>query len=191
METADPAKIETEAKNMNIKPQFSNLSQGSISMKSLILSILGIVIVCAIVSTVTLLFVIPKYIAHRDRKLPTSVMGAMRTINAAQAIYLERSQAQRYGTMEELIAAGYIDKSWASGNLAGYKIEIGLGSNPIYQYWVKATPLKKNFRTVNSSDQFYYFTNQGGVIRLSSTNFQVNNANCMPGKGFSYRSRRG
>ena len=170
---------------MNAKPSASNPSKNSIPMEKLFLNVSGIVILSIIVSTITILFVVPEYSARiQNRKLPTEIAPALMTINASQAIYSERSKNQRYGTMAELIADGYIDKSWASGNVAGYRIEMGLGSNSKFQYWVKATPLNSHFTKSELPNQPYYFTNQDCVVRNSSTNFQINKVNCTPKKGF-------
>ncbi|MDF1667474.1 MAG: hypothetical protein P1V97_37380, partial [Planctomycetota bacterium] len=88
-------------------------------------------------------------------------VGSLRTINASQAIFLEREGSQKYGTLKALMASGYIDNVLGSGEKQGYKFIVQLGSNPEYEYWAAADPIAKGGK--------YLFTNQSGVIYESDS----------------------
>ncbi|MDF1667531.1 MAG: hypothetical protein P1V97_37680, partial [Planctomycetota bacterium] len=99
-----------------------------------------------------------------EKKSPSAgnklaAIGAMKTFNTAQAIYRERNQDQKYGTLKELVSSQMIDNVLGSGEKNGYKFIVQPGPNSKYEYWVAADPIAKGGK--------YLFTNQNGVIYQS------------------------
>jgi hypothetical protein len=86
----------------------------------------------------------------------------MRTLNACQAIYLERSKSQRYGGLADLMNENYLNQHFGSGRYRGYlfKIEVDPKSSQ-YLYKIWASPIESDVTGTR-----YFFTNQSGVIRF-------------------------
>lgn len=106
----------------------------------------------------------------------------MGKIDAAQAIYLERSGKFRFGTMKELRAAGYLKEEFDRGEFNGYHYEIGFDSPKKQEYWVKGTPLK------SAQHNYYFFSSSkmGWYGRSSSTDFRVNRREASVGTDFTH-----
>lgn len=93
-----------------------------------------------------------------------SAIGTLRALHSAQAIFLETSKVQRYGSLAELFEKKMIDKVLASGKKNGYQFKIHLGDkdgkNKEYVFHMTAAPIE-----VSKTGNRYFYTDQSGVIR--------------------------
>lgn len=110
----------------------------------------------------------------------SEIIRAIGSIHAAQAIYIERMPKREYGTLSQLMEAGYINHEIQDGVWRGYRIEIQPGPNPRENYWIKVSPLDPN-----RDEAYYWFAQSYGRFERSSTDFAVDTINCKPGKGFT------
>ena len=124
-----------------------------------------------------------EYADSQNPRDDSQVVESLRAINAGQAIYQERHDNYHYGTLEELILAGYIAPHFGSREWQGYRYEFGLAANRQQGYWVKISPIEPR------KGEYFYFINESSRIRTSTTDFTVDKVNCTPGKGFSAKAR--
>lgn len=107
--------------------------------------------------------VIPNLSSHHRPSNESSAIGSLRSITTAQSIYFERYKA--YGNLEQLGAANLIDPVLASGTKQNYRITLTPTNTPplIYAYTATANPA-----SIYSGNR-YFFVDQSGVIRFSSS----------------------
>ena len=95
-----------------------------------------------------------------------SAVGALRTISASQAIFLERDASQKYGTLGQLGKAGLIDAVLATGKKQGYLFKVtagdAKGEQKGFLWSATASPAKPG-----KSGKRHFFVDQTGVIRVS------------------------
>jgi type II secretory pathway pseudopilin PulG len=135
---------------------------------------------CSLISVVAVVaaIAIPNLMEARKHGNEAAAMGSLRTINASQAIYIERSKSQKYGNLQDLGNDEYLDTVLAAGTKNGYKFEVWPSpSNPNYEYWVKASPVKPG----ETGERFFY-TNQTGAIHFSKSDFDIDRATGKPSK---------
>lgn len=102
-------------------------------------------------------------------------------ILGAQYIYRERIGGGRFGTLKQLRAAGYLKEEFHDGELNGYHFQLGFESPKRLRFWIKASPLKPE---KEGDLQFYFFTNDGGTILKSASDFTVLPRTCSTGPDF-------
>ncbi|MDF1665988.1 MAG: hypothetical protein P1V97_29800 [Planctomycetota bacterium] len=139
---------------------------------------LGILLFC-ILSALAVSFVFEfRNIGTRGHWNWKSAIRSMRTINAAQALFIKRNPKKSYGTLEELGADAYIDDVLSSGSKQGYSFEmvqrIEKGKQ---QYWVKASPvapprLDGEVFFLDQRNERFFFTNELGVIYQTFSDFE-------------------
>lgn len=82
-------------------------------------TLIELMIVIAIIAIVAAI-AIPNLLEARKHANEASTVGALKTIVAAEATYLERSEAGTYGELGDLRDAGYLDNVLGSGSKQGY-----------------------------------------------------------------------
>ena len=137
-------------------------------------TLIEMMIVIAIIAIIAAI-AIPNLLEARKHGDEASAIGSLKTINASQAIYLERGASGTYGDLGDLQADGYIDDVLGGGAKQGYNIGIRID--------VKLNPAS-SFLPITPPGQYEYFayafaavpgqtgnrtfvTNQSGVIRFS------------------------
>jgi hypothetical protein len=103
----------------------------------------------------------PNLIEARKHGNEASAMGCLRTINEAQAIYLEKSPNQGYGDLHDLYKEDLIDNELASGVKYNYRFYLRITQ---YGYDVLAVYTESPKQTETRT----FYTTQRGVIRLGS-----------------------
>ena len=139
-------------------------------------SLIELLIVVAIILIIAAI-AIPNLLQSRIAANQASAVGSCRTINTAMITYASTYNtgfAPDLGSLGGTVspptssAAGLIDNVLASGVKSGYKFTCTIGtpdvSGRINTYSVNASPI-----TVGTTGTNYYFTDQSGVIRQSST----------------------
>lgn len=120
------------------------------------------------VAAVLLTFIalkLPPIFHRRPPNYEASAVSSLRTLISAEAIYLERSQGNVYGSLADLHSTGLIDSSLASGVRIGYRFKLTVDqNNPEYLFTITASPLKPG----KTGDR-WFFVNQTGVFRFSET----------------------
>lgn len=149
---------------------------------SSIVTALGMFCGSVLVAAFAVMVLIPQWMSYRYRNSYHEARSIVETIRMAQLIYLERSPKQVYGTLLELKESGFLERVEIDANneASGYRFEIGLGLDRRYEYWLKASPIEPGV----TGDIFFY-SNQGGIIQHSSTDFRVNQLTGDYGPGFT------
>lgn len=112
--------------------------------------------------------IIPNCISACCYTNDSAAIGSLRTINASQAVFLERSPLKRYGSLEELGEDHYIDNILREGFKRGYVFQVAQRTvDGVHQYWVKACPEFPG----ETGDRFF-FTNEKGVIYETERYFE-------------------
>ena len=124
-------------------------------------TLIELMIVIAIIAIIAAI-AIPNLLEARKHGNEASAVGSLRTINASQAIYLERNAAQIYGDLTGLAADGYVDAVLGAGSKQGFIFAVPTNSQ--YAYTATGDPADPG----NTGDR-YFFTNQAGVITFSNT----------------------
>lgn len=107
-----------------------------------------------------------------------SAIRSMRTIHAAQALFLERGSMGRYGSLEELREANYIDEVLGNGQKQGYAFELAQRTvNGDHQFWVKASPqtpvrVQGEVFFLDQRGERFFFINQTGILYQSYSDFE-------------------
>jgi hypothetical protein len=105
--------------------------------------------------------------AMRLKGNEASAIGSLRTLQAAQAIFIERDASQEYGTLKQLVAAQFIDSVLATGKKHGYSFKVHVGDkegkNKEYKFHVTATPIEPG-----KTGKRCFYTDQSGVIRFET-----------------------
>jgi hypothetical protein len=87
----------------------------------------------------------------------------LRDLKNAQAIYIEKSTVESYGTLKQLIAAGLANSDLSSGRHNGYHFAIHVDKKqPQYEFSMTAEPIENSV----TGDR-YFFTSQSGVLRFN------------------------
>lgn len=125
-------------------------------------------VVLFVLSFLALLF-ISNFMGSCDCGNPRSAaIGSLRTLNASQAIFLERSPFRRYGSLTELMKDGYIDEILGKGEKRFYNFQVAHRKlEGKVEYWVKASPV-----SLEDNEYHFYYTNQTGIIYFSSHDFE-------------------
>lgn len=124
-------------------------------------TLIELMIVIAIIAIIAAI-AIPNLLEARKHGNEASAVGSLRTVNASQAIYLERSPSQQYAdTLASLSAEGYVDNVLGAGSKQGYVFTTTGASE--YEYTADGQPA-----VLDQTGNRYFFTNQGGVIRFAS-----------------------
>lgn len=112
----------------------------------------------------------------------SSAIGSLRTLNASQAIFLERSPLGRYGSLTELMNDNYIDEVLGKGEKRSYNFQVAHRKlNGKDEYWVKASPV-----SLEDNEYPFLYTNQTGIIYFSSHDIEPGFQNY---EGFSALTR--
>ena len=82
-------------------------------------TLIELMIVIAIIAIIAAI-AIPNLLEARKHGNETSAVGSLRTVNASQAVYIERTATQIFGTLENLRAGGYLDDVLGNGAKQGY-----------------------------------------------------------------------
>jgi hypothetical protein len=127
--------------------------------------------ILAFVCVAILVIAAPQFLESRRLSGESSAIGSLRTINAAQGIFIERGKNKRYGTLRDLEAAGYIDEVLGSGVKQGHKFEVQLIDGAKHGYWVKVSPV-----IPGETGYRYWLTNQTEVSYFSLEDFKVDRA---------------
>jgi hypothetical protein len=112
-----------------------------------------------------------------------TAIGALKTINTAQAIFREGDKEDDgnldYGSLEELGKTQLIDEKLASGTKSGYSFTVlPSPTTSEFLWYATASPAKPG-----ETGERYFFTNQAGVIFQSMEPFKVNKETCEVPKG--------
>ena len=125
-------------------------------------TLIELMIVIAIIAIIAAI-AIPNLLEARKHGNEASAVGSLRTINASEAIYLERSNAQQYGTLTGLSGDAYVDAVLGSGTKQGYTFSATPDiADPEYIYTADGNPA-----VPGQTGDRYFFTDQGGVIRFA------------------------
>jgi hypothetical protein len=104
----------------------------------------------------------------REQNRDAPVIGALRTLSTAQAIFREgdkeADELLDYGTLEELARANLVDPELGSGTKFGYRFEVRPSrSTPEFLWMATASPIEPR------PDARHYVTNHAGVVFYSTT----------------------
>ena len=129
-------------------------------------AVAGIVMGC--ISVLTFGFVamiaaiaIPNLLASRRAANEAMMINKLRQISSAQATYASTAGFGKYGTLEQLVESGLLDKSLSRGGpLYGYRLEIRVSGN---SFEAVATPVSYGQSTSPGRRSFY--VSSDGVIR--------------------------
>lgn len=140
----------------------------------LVIVLLGVVGLFCTISVVAAI-AIPNLLEARKHANESSAIGALRTINAAQSIHLDRDENGQYaGNMRELAKFGLIDSVLATGEKNGYFFDLKHGSDPRFEYVVTASPTSpevgaRHFKTDQSGVIFFRMDESGEWIAIGSS----------------------
>ena len=126
-------------------------------------TLIELMIVIAIIAIIAAI-AIPNLLEARKHGNETSAVGSLRTINASQAVYLERTSAQTYGSLAQLQSAGYVDSVLGGGAKQGFNFTVdAVSGSATYEYTGTGTPA-----VAGQTGDRSFFSNQSGVIRFST-----------------------
>ena len=125
-------------------------------------TLIELMIVIAIIAIIAAI-AIPNLLEARKHGNETSALGSLRTINASQAVYLERTSAQTYASLTQLRDAGYVDNVLGGGAKQGFNFAVDHGAQPTYEYTGTGAPA-----VAGQTGDRSFFSNQSGVIRFST-----------------------
>jgi type II secretory pathway pseudopilin PulG len=99
------------------------------AIAGLVLSIVSIatVVPVGIIASIT----VPNLLASRRAANEGSAMRSLRTISSAEMIYQNTAGQGRYGTLNDLAAAGLIDATLATGTKNGYNFTVELTTDEL------------------------------------------------------------
>ena len=123
-------------------------------------TLVELMIVLAIIAIVAA-FAIPNLMKSRMTANETAAIGALRTILAAEATYMNRYSV--YGTLDELSAEGLIDSSLAGGRKSGYYYGQVDDDTSDYSYCFGACPIEDG----KSGAKEYCVTQQGTIYQAA------------------------
>jgi type II secretory pathway pseudopilin PulG len=105
---------------------------------------------------------IPNLLASRRAANEGAAQSTLRTLYSAEATYQATSGEGKYGTLDELAAAGLIDVKTASGTKNGYKFTVEVTTNEMNYpgFAVVGVPM-----TYGSSGIRSFYIDETGVIR--------------------------
>lgn len=164
--------------NNEVKPAEAEKSQDGYGCLRPGLWIVGVALFCSLAVLAGAFAYEFQNINTRGHSFWKSAKGSMRTLNASQALFIKRSATQRYGSLDELGADGYIDDVLRAGTKMGYSFEVAHRSvNGTHQYWVKASPVNPprvdgRLFFLDQRGERYFFTNELGVIYQSYSDFE-------------------
>lgn len=101
---------------------------------------------------------IPNMLAARKSANEFAALGRLRTIASAQVTYAEN--ANKYGTIKELIAANLLDTSYDQTVITGYKLTLTVTGDNSYE--AVMTP-----ETTSSGGRSFYIS-EDGVVHFST-----------------------
>lgn len=110
-------------------------------------------------------YLTPEYMDKGTRQMnEVRTIGALRSLQSAQAIYREKSQPQSYGSLKDLVQSKLIDSVLGSGEKNGYRFTCHVGDkdgqNKAFQYHILATPTKPG-----KTGRRHFYVDQSGRIR--------------------------
>ena len=123
-------------------------------------TLIELMIVIAIIAIIAAI-AIPNLLEARKHGNEASAVGSLRTINASQAIYLERSASQTYGNLTNLQTDGYVDDVLGAGSKQGYNFTVTGNTQYVYS-------ADGNAAVQGQTGDRSFFTNQSGVIRFNA-----------------------
>jgi type IV pilus assembly protein PilA len=140
-------------------------------------TLIELMIVIAIIAIIAAI-AIPNLLEARKHGNETSAVGSLRTINASQAVYLERTSAQTYASLTQLRDAGYVDSVLGGGSKQGYRFDSRPTSgSETYEYQSQCKPA-----VIGQTGDRSFFSNQSGVIRFSTTGQASSTSTAIGGK---------
>ncbi|MDF1664025.1 MAG: hypothetical protein P1V97_19810 [Planctomycetota bacterium] len=139
--------------------------------------VLGVPIV-AVVAAIA----IPNLLEARKHGNEASAIGSLRTISVSQAIYFEREGNGRYGSLNELSQAKYVDGRLGTGKKQGYRFEVETFTDATgaSSYWAKAYP-----GAPGDTGDRYFFLDSDGLQYYSNQDFTVNRRTGKPNRKLS------
>ncbi|MDF1664026.1 MAG: hypothetical protein P1V97_19815 [Planctomycetota bacterium] len=113
----------------------------------------------------------PSLLINRGNGNEAAAVGTLRTFCASELLYAERSGKGRYGTMNDLLAAKYLDETYKPGFKLGYRFQLKAYDDEAgqSQFWAKASPA-----IPGETGDRYFFVDSSGVIMSSDRDFRVN-----------------
>ncbi len=109
--------------------------------------------------TMMIAIAIPNLLASRRAANEGSAISTLRTLSSAEATYQATVGAGKYGTLQQLIEQGLIDRKLESGVRNGYVFDVKIDG---ITYQILATPMKDSDRSGRS-----FYTSETGVIRAA------------------------
>jgi hypothetical protein len=137
---------------------------------------LGIVLgLAALVAALSL----PNLAAQRKWQNESHALRTLRAISTAESVFRESDKENDgnldYGTLTELVEAGLVPSELASGELEGYRFQVGYSlTTSEFLWFATAEPL-----IPGATGERYFCTNQSGVNYYGATApFELDLASC-------------
>lgn len=125
-----------------------------------LIELMIVIAIIAIIAAISL----PNLLAARKHGNEVSAIASIRTLTAAEAIYLDQSTASVFGNLTNLNAASLINETLGAGAKQGYGFTATpSATSPQYIYTSSASP-----QIPGETGDRYFFANQDGVIRFNT-----------------------